>query len=337
MAYMRSTIAFGLIWINIIINGLIIFFFTQIKRNNYLEHHSYNLRGTKEKQLKSNYNEQPPKNLRNLKAEGLEQIILYLDSASMLFVILLMISFCITKKECCTNDPEVNRGFAVGSCFGACICCDKCCRLDHCDCSELFKGSGDGDDAIGYLIFLIIIFVFVLLLLALKACGKNILRIISVLFLFFLDLGMVGLAFASSSSDAYLNLIIIFSLIAAICNILGILLPNLSRCKYLSYGFTYQENPVNNSIPIINPETIQQSVSSDFLPQNISSEIPPQSLIEIPPEKPMVPIYNDPNPGYNNSSGNIYDASSVAPPSGNPRPNIYGYIPPPANNYPSQQ
>ena len=51
----------------------------------------------------------------------------------------------------------------------------------------------------------------------------------------------------------------------------------------------------------------------------------------------MVPVYNDPNPGYNSSLGNIYDSSSVAPPSGNPRPNIYGYIPPPANNYPSQQ
>ena len=49
MAYMRSTIAFGLIWINLIINGLIIYFFTQISSNDYSRYHSYNLRGTKEK------------------------------------------------------------------------------------------------------------------------------------------------------------------------------------------------------------------------------------------------------------------------------------------------
>ena len=63
MAYMRSTIAFGLIWINLIINGLIIYFFTQIRSNDYSRYHSYNLRGTKEKLSKISYNEQLPKDL----------------------------------------------------------------------------------------------------------------------------------------------------------------------------------------------------------------------------------------------------------------------------------
>ena len=179
MAYMRSTIAFGLIWINLIINGLIIYFFTQISSNDYSRYHSYNLRGTKEKLSKISYNEQLPKDLRNLKADGPEQLILYLDLAAMLFVILLMISFCLKKNECCTNDPEVNQGFAVGSCYGTCICCDDCCRHGNCDCNCQSSGGGDGDAALGLLIFLICIIVFIALFFAIKACGKHISRIFS--------------------------------------------------------------------------------------------------------------------------------------------------------------
>ena len=49
MAYMRSTLAFALFWINLIVASLNIYF--SIEANNP---RSYNLRGTKEKLLKIN-------------------------------------------------------------------------------------------------------------------------------------------------------------------------------------------------------------------------------------------------------------------------------------------
>jgi hypothetical protein len=343
MAYMRSTIAFGLFWINLFINGLIFFFFAQVDSGSKSGYHSYNLRGTKEKQLISNYNEQTSKTLRNLKADDLAELILYLDIVAMFFVIILMISFCLTKNECCSNDPAVNQGFAIGSCYGTCICCDECSRRGKCNCDCQSSG-GSGDSAIGILILFLFIAVFVAIFFAVKACGKHISRIFSVLTLLLLDLGMAGLAIASSYSDTYLTLIIIFSIIGAICNFLGILLPNLSNCQNLSYNYVYSQNLVNNPVPIGNPVTPvaqpfmqQQPVSSDFPPQNMSSDFPPQNVIEVPPEKPMIPVYNDPNQGYNSTSGNIYDAPPVGPPSGYPQSNIYGYVPPPANNYPNPQ
>jgi len=58
------------------------------------------------------------------------EMILYIDSGAMFLVFLFMISFCVGKNECCSSDEDVNNNFAIGSCYGACICCDcfdNCC------------------------------------------------------------------------------------------------------------------------------------------------------------------------------------------------------------------
>ena len=56
MEYMRSTLAFALFWINLIVASINIYFSIQAK--NYINYSpkSYNLRGTKENLLKINPN-----------------------------------------------------------------------------------------------------------------------------------------------------------------------------------------------------------------------------------------------------------------------------------------
>ena len=344
MAYMRSSVAFGLFWINFFITISIILLFTQVGRDDYnsSNHHSYNLRGTKEK-LGLNNNEFP-KGLRSLKlfvaGDMSLFIILYLDFAAIFFEFFLLFSFCLTKNECCTSDPDVRRGFAIGSCYGACICCDKCC-CDCIDCIDCLgstlctdrkenhsNGGGEGGD--GELVLLIfIILAFVGIYYALKACGKNISRIVFVIILLLLELAMAVLSMILGN-DTYLTLIFVFSLIAAICNFLGILLPILPGCKYLTYEYTYPPNTQENLLPKENPVT---SVTQPYNPP-ISADFPPQNMVEIPTQNAEVPYYYDQKNGYNSTSENIYDAPPVAPTYGYPQQNIYGNIPPPPN-YPS--
>ena len=84
MAYMRSTLAFALFWINLIVASLNIYF--SIEAYNYNRYYlkSYNLRGTKEKLLKINPNYflekevETPKELRNL-AINTRRLLLFID------------------------------------------------------------------------------------------------------------------------------------------------------------------------------------------------------------------------------------------------------------------
>ena len=171
---MRSSIAYGLFWINFFVTISIIVFYTQIGKDGYhsSNYYSYNLRGTKEK-LGLNNNEFP-KEPRNLKSvDDMSLYILYFDLAAIFFVFILMFSFCLTKNECCTSDPDIQRGFAVGSCYGACICCDHGGHGGTGGCSCESSGGG-GDGALGLLILFLIIIVFVAIYFLLKDCGKNI-------------------------------------------------------------------------------------------------------------------------------------------------------------------
>ena len=60
MAYMRSTIAFALFWLNLIVTSLVIYFAITSKNRysygSYNSRYSYHLRGTKQKLLESNPN-----------------------------------------------------------------------------------------------------------------------------------------------------------------------------------------------------------------------------------------------------------------------------------------
>ena len=56
MAYMKSFIAFGLFWVNLIVASSILYFSITVMNSDYLNRSSYNLRGTKERLVEINPN-----------------------------------------------------------------------------------------------------------------------------------------------------------------------------------------------------------------------------------------------------------------------------------------
>ena len=179
MAFMRSTLAYALLWLNLIFTFLILFFFARISP----------------------------------KPKDLDRILLYINLSAFVPILMLIFSFCVTKNECCSTDKEVNEGFAIGSCFGLCLCCGSNCLADKprnqinqiqqgqpnqnqnqntrrkkgcCDdCGDCGNCGGSGDDGEGCacLIFILLI-AFIALFCLNKACGKHISRIISVIYYF---------------------------------------------------------------------------------------------------------------------------------------------------------
>ena len=292
MAFMRSTLVYTLLWLNLIFTFLIIFFFSHISP----------------------------------KPKDLYRILLYINLSSFVPILMWIFSFCVTKNECCSTDKEVNEGFAIGSCFGLCLCCGSNCladkprnqinqiqqgqpnqnqnrgrkkgSCDDCgDCGNCGESGGDGE---GYvcLIFILLI-AFIALFFLIKACGKHISRIISIILLFLIDCSIAVLAIISGN-DLYRILIMVISIIAAICNLLGIILPNLSCCQILNYGY----------------------VESLYINANPVAQKPMEELV---PGNPYVPVYNGPNQGLANS----YNANP------NPQINYVNYDQPQGEGYPN--
>ena len=128
MAFMRSTLAYALLWLNLIFTFLILFFFARISP----------------------------------KPKDLDRILLYINFSSFVPILMLIFSFCVTKNECCSPDKEVNKEFAIGGCFGLCLCCGtdrfpepprnqsrkkKCCDdcREYIDCGDC-NCDGGGED-----------------------------------------------------------------------------------------------------------------------------------------------------------------------------------------------
>ena len=115
MKYMRSTIAFAIIWGNIIIASLNIFF--SIMASNYYPRNYRNLLGTKERLLERNQNYfikyilekeiETPKDLRNLASGHLRLDLLIPEAFSFLFILILITSFW-TKNECCNKMMKIS-------------------------------------------------------------------------------------------------------------------------------------------------------------------------------------------------------------------------------------
>ena len=92
-----------------------------------------------------------------------------------------MTTFCLTTNECCSNDPELNREFEIGSCYGTYICCDDSSHgnnSNNCDCKF---DNMNGEGALGLLILLLVLIVFVGLFLSLLELVENILQEFSLL------------------------------------------------------------------------------------------------------------------------------------------------------------
>ena len=267
MAFMRSTLAYALFWFNFIITGLILGSVLLSSNTNY--------------------------------------IILFIDLGVMFFLFLFLISFCVGGNECCTSDREVNAGFAIGSCYGACICCDNCCscvRNGECICQCLSGMDCKGNDGEGLFYLLVFLLVFLLFYYLFKKCGKHGLRIS---FLVIISIAYCVMAYFAIESrngtlDIFLILVIVFSLLTAITNLLGIILPNcfnILSYQYVESSYSNDDKNLNDMISLTQP------VSADFAPQN---------LAEISPEESIVPIYNGPNQTNNyNPPKTIYQQYNI--------------------------
>ena len=138
--YMRSTVAFVLIFGNFILSSLNILF--SLKAYNYLPYlhiPNYNYRylsSINEKLVGKNQNYfikdilekeiETPKELRNLSLSELRLSLIFTNVSSFIFIILFIMTFWITKNECCNGDKDIVAAFPVGSCNGKCICCGEC-------------------------------------------------------------------------------------------------------------------------------------------------------------------------------------------------------------------
>ena len=294
MAFMRSTLAYALFWFNFIITGLILGSVLLSSNTNY--------------------------------------IILFIDLGVMFFLFLFLISFCVGGNECCTSDREVNAGFAIGSWYGACICCDNCCscvRNGECICQCLSGMDCKGNDGEGLFYLLVFLLVFFLFYYLFKKCGKHGLRIS---FLVIISIAYCVMAYFAIESrngtlDIFLILVIVFSLLTAITNLLGIILPNcfnILSYQYIESSYSNDDKNLNDMISLTQP------VSADFAPQN---------LAEASSEEPIVPIYNGPNQTNNyNPPKTIYQQYNIyqdVPSTNNNNNDIDA--PNPVEQYPSPQ
>ena len=152
-----------------------------------------------------------------------------------------MTSFFVTKNECCTYDEDDGNAIcAVGCCSAACMCCvDGDCRFG-------FGGARGGNRSPFAALALGIVVLFFLMFKAVKACGKHISRLVAIIALLLVNITLTVLSFYSGTGTYYI-LIAVFSIFAAICNLLGMILPNCASCEILSYEYPYSINDKINS------------------------------------------------------------------------------------------
>ena len=297
------------------------------------------------KTLKKSSSQKIRKLESNFKNDDKIIYILLLSCLSICFTFLLMFSFCLDTNECCNREAQDELG--MGCCI-YCLCCDCHCessgsRGGDCNCS----GGNNNDGAAALLILLIVIVIFVLLYFAVKACGKHVSRYVAITCECLLNLAMMVLAIMYTLDDPQTDNGFIFIGISGIlfaCNFLGVLLPNLSCCLNLRYG--YRPTPTNMNTPILEQPAAKTNINQEpiYLPPSSS----PTPVIETNPVvQPTVPIYVPQVPQPQAAPPSIYQNNPTYQPQAPPPPyqqpssdfynsgqgGIYNY-PPPAYDQP---
>ena len=325
MASAISCVSFFLFWINLIVFSTNIYFSIRVYKADavpYTPYKQYNLRGTKERlliQTPNYYLEkeiETPKELRNLAglaSNTLKLSLIIINACSALFLFTFMFSFCVGDDECS------DEGICIGGC---CVCCascvDCCCRGDCRFQGNCSSGNNNGEGAIGLCILLLIVLIFVGLFYLVKACGKEIGRIISIFGLFLSNGALLVLALVIGT-DKFNVLLASFSGFAALCNLICIILGFYSICAgnceccescCLSSNRYNIINEPKNNVPVIQP--VQPKIPS----YQQLNEIKPKEQDEYPDSKdfmyykPTTPDYNETNQGNNNNytAATPYDA-----------------------------
>ena len=222
--------------------------------------------------------------------------ILFIDVGKYLFIILLIMSFWITKNECCNGDEDIVAAFPIGSCNGKCLCCGECkwkylgeC-CPNCEMCEMLS-------------LLVRVFIlgpmciFVLSYLIVNACGKHVCRMICVIFLILINLALIILSFIAGT-DTYCILVAVCSFVSFVCNLLAIILPNcLESLSYYEYE------------PVWNDEQYYQDEYLENMAYPGSEEVEQDQL-----NKPVTPENSEQNPGYDNDINNRNSINSLDAP-----------------------
>lgn len=212
--------------------------------------------------------------------------ILLLSCLGISFSILLMFSFCLDTNECCNRDAQDELGLR---CCIYCYFCDCNCHSSgssNCDC----KGNGNNDGAAALLILLLVIIVFILLYFAVKACGKHVSRYVAITAECLVNIAIMVLSIMYNIDDFRASengpILIALSGVLFISNFLGLLLPNLSCCLSLRYGY---KPPSNINTPILEQPVAKTKVNEE--PYNLSPVSPPIGTNSTPVVQPTVPVY----------------------------------------------
>ena len=238
---------------------------------------------------------QTPNELRKLSISDIRYSLLFVNISSFLFIIMLMMSFYATKNECCCNEDENDRNAlcAAGCCCACCDCCYECSFTF----SGIFflRGTENPKAKITLIVLIIILFVFLVIYAAIKACGKLATRIVSLIGLILINLVLAILSFISGS-DKFCILMGVLSLVTAILDFLGLVLPNCSSCEKLSYEYLYSYDQTTKEDS--NPQQLlifpQENVNSN------EEEIYNKPEAEVPNQVNQYdyPNSTDTNPGY---------------------------------------
>lgn len=309
MKYMRSNVAFVLFYINLILISISMYLIL-LEGIKYFGGYSpglYYLRRTKEKQLNINPhyfldNEKDSLNqqLKLRRYKYYPNVLAVINVIPLCGLMFLLMTFWVTKNECCTSYEDINSNFPIGSCFRRCICCSNCRygeRTEKCDCCNNCNP--------GVIVFCIFLFPIAIVYCIIMACGKNAARVFSVIILMCGDLIMSGCCFLYTPAAvtwAYVVMAIYF--INFIINFLAILLPNITRCNILSIDYEYSmyEKNISPSYDIENNKD-ENSFNEPTYPNGGDIELP------INGSENEVPYYNSTNQGYdNNNYGNAFDA-----------------------------
>ena len=215
MARTLSILSFVLFFINLSVSSVNIFFSIKVYKN---DGNSVNLRGTKERLLEINPNYflekeiENPKELRKLSTDTLRLSVIIINVCSFLFILMLSFSFCATCEECSDD------GLCVG---GTCICCVECRERDR----NYFcpKDKEKAGEAIVLCILLLILIIFVGLFYIVRACGKTLSRMISIIILFLANVALAVLSLYLGS-DKFNILLASFSAFAALCDLIVVIL-----------------------------------------------------------------------------------------------------------------
>jgi len=238
-------------------------------------------------------------------AGGIQILIIFIEVLTIFITCILISSFCLTKNECCNRESREELG--LGCCIG-CYLCDCDCHSSggssDCNCN-----GGGGDAGAAILILLLFILVFVALYFILKACGKHVSRYFSITFLFINNLIILYLSSVTIYEFGYSDAGLIFPIciisgLLVVSNFLGLLLPNLSCCKNLTYGYRSNINENNNKplinnkilpiVPVVDNANIGTTTPID-LPVSTQQNYQPTTPAYIPqvpiPDLPSFPKY----------------------------------------------